>query len=146
MFATRWRPLGDVWSDMGRLHNEMNRAFGKCGEGGRPFVRSYPMLNIWEDKDKLCVEAELPGLTMDDLEIFIEHNLLTIKGERKKPESEEVTWHRQECGYGSFSRTFELPDDVDAEKVSASLRNGILLIEMPRREEVKPKRIEVKAE
>lgn len=146
MLATRWRPFGDVWSEMGRLQNEMNRVFGKGGDAGHAFVRSYPALNIWEDKDKLYVEAELPGFSMDDLEIFIENNLLTIKGERKTPELEDVTWHRQECGYGTFSRTFELPDDVDAEKVEASLRNGILLIELPRREEVKPRRIEVKAE
>jgi HSP20 family protein len=131
---------------MGRLQNEMNRVFGKGGDGSRSFTRSYPALNIWEDKDKLYVEAELPGFSMEDLEIFIENNLLTIKGERKAPEAEDITWHRQECGFGSFSRTFELPDDVDAEKVEASLRNGILLIELPRREEVKPRRIEVKAD
>lgn len=146
MLATRWRPFGDVWSEMGRLQNEMNRVFGKGSDGRQSFVRSYPVLNIWEDKDKLYVEAELPGFSMDDLEIFIENNLLTIKGERKAPELEDVTWHRREAGYGSFSRTFELPEDVDSAQVEAHLRNGILLIELPRREEVKPRRIEVKTD
>jgi len=146
MLATRWRPFGDVWSEMGRLQNEMNRVFGKGSEGSHSFVRSYPVLNIWEDKDKLYLEAELPGFSMDDLEIFIEDNVLTIKGERKAPESEDITWHRCERSFGTFSRTFGLPDDVDSEKVEARLRNGILLIELPRREEVKPRRIEVKAD
>ncbi len=136
----------DPWTAFENMRREMNNWLERSGRTCRRRARSFPVLNIWEDKDKLYVEAELPGFSMDDLEIFIENNLLTIKGERKAPELEDVTWHRRECGYGSFSRTFELPDDVDAEKVEASLRNGILLIELPRREEVKPRRIEVKAD
>jgi HSP20 family protein len=145
MLATRWQPFGDVWCEVNRLHNELNRQFGRCGEGDRSLARSYPALNVWEDQEKLHVEAELPGMEMDDLEILIHGNELTIKGERKKPELKDASWRRRERGFGRFSRALELPDDVDAEKVEAHFRNGVLLIELPKREEAKPRRIEVKA-
>ena len=87
----------------------------------------------------------LSGMEMDDLELLIHGNELTIKGERKKPELKDASWRRRERGFGRFSRVLELPDDVDAEKVEAHFRNGVLLIELPKREEAKPRRIEVKA-
>ncbi len=144
---TRWQPLGDVRNEMNRLHEEMNRLFGRYGNGGREFARNaYPPLNLWEDENNLYFEAELPGFQLADLEIYVNgDNQLSIKGERKPPEMQQGTWHRQERGYGAFSRLMELPNAVNSEKVSANFKNGVLTITLPKRDEVKPRKIEVKA-
>ena len=106
----------------------------------------YPPLNLWEDDNNLYVEAELPELELTDLEIFVNgDNQLSIKGERKQPEQEKGTWHRQERGHGSFSRVGELPQYVDSEKVTAEFKHGVLTITLPKREEAKARRIEVTA-
>lgn len=143
MLATRWEPRS-LWSEMDRLRNEMDRLFG--GNGLRRFSTSvYPPLNLWEDDNNLFVEAELPGFELSELEITVTgDNQLSIKGERKQPEMEKGTWHRQERGYGSFSRMIELPEHVDADKVSAEFQHGVLTVTMPKKEESKPRRIEVK--
>lgn len=145
MFSTRWQPWNEVVSEMNRLQNEMNRVFGRVGNGARPNV--YPALNVWEDDEKLYVEAELPGMELSDLEIYVNSgNLLTIQGQRKEPETAKGTWHRRERGYGKFSRVFELPTEVQPDKVEAHFRHGVLMVVLPKREEVKPRRIEVKVE
>ncbi|MDV6030182.1 MAG: Hsp20/alpha crystallin family protein [Phycisphaera sp. RhM] len=141
MLATRWEP----WTELNRLSREMDRLFSRGTSGSVMGVGNYPALNVWEDDDKLFVEAELPGFSMDDLEIYVTGNQLTLKGERKPPEQEGGTWHRQERGYGKFSRMVELPGDIDSENVSAEFKNGVLLITLPKSEAVKPRRIEVKA-
>ena len=144
---TRWQPFGDVRSEMNRLHDEMNRLFGRYANGGREFSPSgYPPLNLWEDEDHLYVEAELPGFDLNDLEMYVTgENQLSIKGERKRSELGAGTWHRQERGYGAFSRLIELPSPVDSDQVSGEFKNGVLTITLPKKEEVKPRRIEVKA-
>ncbi len=149
---TRWQSLGDVQTEMSRLHDEMNRLFdrwtGRSGNGNRAFGRTvYPALNLWEDEPNLYVEAELPGLALSDLEIYVTgDNQLSIKGERKPSELKEASWHRQERGYGSFSRMIQLPSDVNAEKVSAEFKFGVLTITLPKSEKTKPRRITVKSE
>jgi HSP20 family protein len=136
-------------AEVNRLQDEMNRLFDRWGvSGGRMFSRAvaFPALNIWEDDDNLFVEAELPGLELSDLEIYVSgENQLSLKGERKLPALEKGTWHRQERGYGAFSRLVELPYAVKAERVTAQFRNGVLTITLPKREEVKPRKIEVKS-
>ena len=143
MLATRWEPL----TQMNRLRRDMDRLFDHWGES-RPqqYSRStFPPLNLWENDDNMFVEAELPGFGLDDLEIMVTGgNQLSIQGERKAPELEGGTWHRRERGFGSFSRTIELPGYVDSDKVTAEFKYGILTITLPKREEVKPRRIEVK--
>jgi HSP20 family protein len=105
---------------------------------------AYPAVNLWEEDERFLVEAELPGLAIDDLEIYVDSdNQLTLKGERKAPEHEEVNWHRQERGFGRFSRTLELPSEVDADQVSAEFKYGVLTITLPKKAEVKPRRVEV---
>lgn len=143
MLATRWEP----WTELNRLSRDMDRLFSRGGNDvGRPFgVGTFPALNVWEDDDNVFAEAELPGFQRDDLQIYITGNQLTVKGERRPPEHEQGTWHRQERGYGSFSRMVELPGDVDGDKVSAEFKNGVLNITLPKSEAVKPRRIEVKA-
>lgn len=143
---TRWQPLGDVRTEINRLHDEMNRLFGRYGNGARTLAPvSYPPLNLWEDENNLYLEAELPGFNLDDLEMFVTgDNQFSIKGERKQPELEKGTWHRQERGYGNFSRLLELPSAVDSDKVSGEFKDGVLTVTLPKKEEAKPRRIEVK--
>ena len=147
---TRWYTLGDFRDEMNRLHNEMNRLIGRFDLGdalASVTGTTYPALNLWEDNDSLYAEAELPGMELDDLHIFVNGtNQLSIQGERKQPAADGGTWHRQERGYGKFSRLFDLPADVEATKVKATLKDGILTLVLPKREEAKPRRIAVKAE
>lgn len=147
MRSTRWQPFSDLWSEMNRLQDEMNRVFGRRGNGYGVRAAGFPALDLWQDGENLYVEAELPGMDLNDLEIYVTGgNQLTIKGERKAPTVEGGTWHRQERGYGSFSRLLELPQDVDEENVEAELRNGVLTITLPKREEAKPRKIAVKSD
>lgn len=133
-----------MWSEMNRLRDEMERAFG--GDGLRRVSGSvYPPLNLWGNDEQLVVEAELPGFELNDLEIYVNgDNQLSIQGERKPPTHEGGTWHRQERGFGAFNRMIELPEPVDADKVSAEFKDGVLTITLAKREEAKPRRINVK--
>lgn len=144
MLNTRWLPA----NELSLLRNEMDRLFGRytSGNGNGRGSAAYPALNIWEDNDNLMIEAELAGFAMDDLEMFVTGgNQLSVKGERKPPEVSEGTWHRRERGFGSFSRVVELPHPVNADKVIAELENGVLRMTLPKAEESKPRRIEVKS-
>lgn len=143
---SRWQPFGDLRTEFARLHEEMNRLFDRWGNGMRPFGRSgYPLLNLWEDDNQLYVEAELPGMDLEDLEIYVTgDNQLSIKGQRKQPELQRGTWHRQERIHEPFARLIELPSPVDSEKVSAELKHGVLTVTLPKREAARPRRIEVK--
>lgn len=147
MFATRWQPLNFSTSDWSRLRGEMERAFEHLtGTPLRQFTGSpHPAMNMWEEDEQFLIEAELPGLELEGLEIHVDSdNLLTIKGERKTPELEAGTWHRQERGFGKFSRSLQLPRDVDPDQVIAELKHGVLTITLPKKAEVKTRRIEVK--
>ncbi len=144
---TRWQPNSDWRLEMNQLHDEMNRLFGRYANGAREFSpRGYPPLNMWEDENCYYVEAELPGFDLQDLEIYVTgENQLSIKGERKPPQFEKGTWHRQERGYGSFQRLMNLPNLVDESNVAAEFKQGVLTITIGKKEETKPRRIEVKA-
>ena len=143
MLTTRWQPRA-MWSEMNRLRDEMERAFGGNGNR-RASASAFPALNLWGDDRNLYVEAELPGFELSELEILVSgEGQLSIKGERTPPSHEGGTWHRQERGYGRFGRMIELPDPVDPDHVSAEFKHGVLTITMPKREDVKPRRIEVK--
>jgi HSP20 family protein len=134
---------------MNRLQTEMNRLFDRFGtdNGGRRVAPTYPAMNLWQDADNLYVEAELPGMELSDLEIYVSGgNQLSLKGKREAPSMETGAWHRQERGYGSFTRAITLPHDVDAEKVEAQFNHGVLCVTLPKSEGTKPRRIEVKAD
>ena len=146
MLTTRWQPLVDFQADMNRVRDEMDRAFGRCTGRRLPMAAApFPLLNVWEDDDRTYVEAELPGMELDDLEILVHGDQLSIKGERKAPAKEDGTWHRRERSSGRFSRELQLPEDVDSEGVVAEFKHGVLTVTLPKREEVKPRRIEVQA-
>ncbi|MEK6677104.1 MAG: Hsp20/alpha crystallin family protein [Planctomycetota bacterium] len=132
------------------LRREVNRLFDNVlgtmvGEFPFPVIgqRAFPPVNVWEADENFFAEAEVPGLTMGDVELFVVNNELTIKGERREPES-DVRFHRQERGTGKFARVIRLPLDVDSESVEATLKGGVLTIKLPKAKSVLPRKIEVK--
>ena len=142
--AARWQPFIPLLDQFNQFQNEMNRLVGR-GNGG-PGWAVYPPVNVWEEDDTVFVEAELPGLEINDLEITVTGgNELTLKGQRKPAEAARETWHRQERRFGTFSRTLTLPFVVDPDKVEARLENGVLLVKLAKHESARPRKIAVKA-
>lgn len=104
-----------------------------------------PTVDIYDEGNDIVVKAEVPGIGKDDLEISINQNLLTISGEKKEESKvKEKDYHRIECSYGSFSRSFRLPDDVNVDKVKADFKDGVLEIRVPRTGKTKAKKIAIK--
>lgn len=132
--------------EMERLRREMNRLFEQVDRGtGLNVAGGYPAMNIWSNAEGVVVSAEVPGVNLDDLEISVQGDTLTLKGNRNRPElGEDTVVHRQERGYGQFRRLFQLPYEVEAGEVEATYNNGVLQITLPRAESAKPKKIEVK--
>lgn len=138
--------LGGTLSPLLRLPDDMNRLFEEFFEDMpslRPYGRSFPALNSWEDGDAAYVEAELPGLGMGDIEVLVSGNDVTINGRRTIASPEGATWHRRERSHGEFSRMVTLPWAVDADKVEAKFRDGVLTVTLPKSETHKPKRVKV---
>ena len=151
MTLSRWQPFSSpLWNTLQGLQREMNRVFDRWGQdGGTLFggVAAYPPVNVWEDTDTVFIEAELPGLDLKDLSIYVTGgNQFTLKGERKPHVPEKGVWHRQERSFGQFTRVLTLPVEVNADKVDARFENGVLLIKLPKHESAKPRKITVKAE
>lgn len=149
MLLTRWNPFEGSWlRQMHSLHDDMNRLVNRWNDISNFSldVATFPPLNVWEEHDAFRVEAELPGVTMKDLEIYVTgQNQLTIKGERTEQGPNKAVQHRQERHFGKFVRSLTLPSPVDQNKVDARLENGILKIVLPKHEAAKPRKIEVKA-
>jgi len=142
MVRARWQPL---WNEVQQFQNELNQVFNRVNPAQA--TATYPPLNVWVDDDNIYVEAELPGMTQDQLEIFVsEGNQLTLGGERQLCNLANATWHRQERGHGKFSRTVTLPVMVEADKVEAKLEQGVLQLKLPKSPAARPRRIHVKAE
>jgi HSP20 family protein len=121
----------------------MNRLFG---DSYSRTAREYPAVNLWRGDEDVLLTAELPGLQAGDLDISVQDNTLTLRGERKPDTLQEgETYHRQERGTGSFVRSIQLPFEVDPDKVEARLEKGILRLTLPRAEADKPKKIAVKS-
>jgi len=149
MSILRWHPLGQIWNEFDRAHSEMTRFLeyvdtrGPVAPYGEPVA--YPPLNVWDDNDNIYLEAELPGITLENLEITItDGNRMTLNGQRKPAEVANTTWHRQERSFGSFSRTLTLPVLVDSDRVEAHFELGDLRVTLPKSPKAKPRRIEVK--
>jgi HSP20 family protein len=105
-----------------------------------------PLADIFENDNEVVVKAELPGMAAKDIDIKLENNVLTLRGERKfEKEAKEENYHRVEREYGSFSRVFSLPVTVNPDKVTAEYKDGVLKIVLPKREEIKPKPIKIAA-
>jgi HSP20 family protein len=103
-----------------------------------------PPVDITEDKDRILITAELPGFKEDQIEIQTEDGMLTLRGERKfEKETDGKSYHRVERAYGQFVRSFSLPNNVDREKIRASFHDGLLQVELPKREDARPKNIKI---
>lgn len=133
-----YHPLS-IMDEVDEIAKEFSRRIGFDGN------TLIPHTDMYEEKGKLVVKTELPGINEKDLEVTLEENILTIKAEKKEEVAEDATHHARERYYGKYVRSISLPFHVEGEKVSATFENGILELQLPRAEELKAKRIEVKA-
>ena len=139
----------DPFREMRSLQDEVNRlfssSFNRAGDNEMMRGSWSPSVDIYENKDQIVLEAELPGMKPEDVTISIENNVLTIHGERKfEKKDEKDNFHRVERSYGSFTRSFTLPPTVSSEAANAVFENGLLRLTLAKREEAKPRRIEIK--
>ena len=140
MFWPITNDYADPFESLRGLQREMNKLFESAGEDAFP-------VNIYGKEDEVLLTAELPGMEAADINLSVEGDTIKIEGERKTETHTDLkTWHRRERGTGKFVRAFRLPYDVDASKISAKYKNGILSVSMPRAEASKPKKIAVAAE
>ena len=144
MAIVRWEPFRDMLASQREFDRLFREAFSPATDGELSTRTWAPPVDIYEDGDSLVLKAELPGVNPDDVDIRVENNTLYLKGERKfEKEVKEQNYHRVERSYGSFTRTFSLPNSIDADKVAANYKNGVLVLTMPKKEEAKPKTIKV---
>ena len=151
MRLERWRPFGESqsrWEGVTDMQQEMNRLFDSFF--GRPATMMtgdrlwLPLVDMFETKDDLHVTFEVPGVREKEVNVSITGDLLTVKGERKwDKEQADESYHRLERVYGKFERSLALPVPVQADKVKASYRDGVLEIRLPKAEEIKPKEIKI---
>ncbi len=148
----RWTPrqlaMRAPWRELERLRSHLEGMYETLSDGVESFRRGgpgvYPALNLSEDDDNLYVTAELPGVVSDDIELSVQGEGLTIRGERKIPEADqEVNYHRREREAGFFRRVINLPVKIDNQNVRASVKSGILNITLPKAVEVKPRQIPI---
>jgi HSP20 family protein len=142
MAITRWDPFREVAA----LQNRMNSLFRDLNDGDSPLTTAsfVPAVDIYEDEKKVLLKLEVPGLEEKDLDVSVENNTLTVKGERKfEKEEKEENFHRIERRYGSFYRAFTLPTTVDTEHVEADYKAGVLKLELKKKPEAQPKQIKV---
>jgi HSP20 family protein len=138
----------DLMRELASMQDRMNRIWGSVYDRGREDVSGgawVPPVDIYESADKeIVLKAELPGLKREDIDLSVENNTLTIRGERRPDDGlEQAQFHRRERVAGACSRSFTLPNTVDAGRVKAEFRDGILTVRLPRREEAKPRQIAV---
>ena len=141
----RWEPLREMEDFQNRLSTLFGRPLRR-GNGREEITLPdwTPLADITEDEKEYLIKAELPEMKREDVKVTVENGVLTISGERKfEKEEKKRKYHRVERGYGTFMRSFTLPDDADASKVKAEFKNGLLTVRVPKSEQAKPKQIEV---
>ncbi len=149
MAIVRWEPFRDLVSIQGRMNRLFDEAFrGATRQSGDEEEWSLgswaPAVDIFEQDGNIVLKAELPGVDSKDVDVRVENSVLTLRGERKLDnEVKKESYHRVERAYGSFSRSFTLPSVVDTEKIKADYRDGVLRVNLPKREEAKPKQISI---
>jgi HSP20 family protein len=149
MSITRYDPF----RELRLLQDEVNRLFssnlsrGSYDDEGLMRGAWTPSVDIYENKDQIVLEAELPGMNREDFELSVENNVLTLRGERRFEKKDDTdNYHRVERAYGAFTRAFTLPQSVSAENATAEYKNGVLRVALQKREEVKARRIEIAGE
>jgi HSP20 family protein len=145
MMYRRYR-VPSTWREMDRLQREMNRLFEDYSPLRQRSAPSYPALNVWSNEEGLLVTAEVPGVSPEDIDVNVVGETLTLSGVRKPDDLKEgARYHRQERGYGKFSRTLQLPFPVSVPKIEATFKQGVLNVRLPRAEQDKPRKITVKS-
>lgn len=146
--VTRWDPFKELDELQGRLSTLFGRApVRKEGEREERMTLTdwAPLVDVIEDENEYLVKAELPEVKKEDVKIAVQDDVLTMSGERSQEKEEKgKKFHRIERAYGSFSRSFTLPEDADASKITADFKNGVLTVHLPKSERAKPKSVEVK--
>jgi HSP20 family protein len=141
-YLSRWEPFRDLvsaWTDMDRFFNTY---FGRYPEERDSFWT--PAIDIEENNGNIMVRAEIPGMKKEDIKVLVRDNMLSVSGERKQEkEIKNKTYHRIERCYGKFVRNITLPSEVDAAKIKATYKDGVLNVTLPKPESIKPKEIDV---
>ncbi|MGD0697498.1 MAG: Hsp20/alpha crystallin family protein [Terriglobia bacterium] len=145
MAIVRWEPFRDLVATQDRFNRLFNEALSPLFEGSAAGTQNWaPAVDIYENDQNVVLKAELAGVDPKDVEVRVEDGTLYLKGERKyEKEVKEENYHRIERSYGSFMRSFPLPNSVDADKAAADYKNGVLTLTLPKREESKPKAIKI---
>jgi HSP20 family protein len=137
-----WNPLASVQDQVRAVDRAMNRWSQLANDERAP---GLPAVDVWAKEDEVIVEAELPGVAAEDVDISVEGDVLTLRGKRNAPAEDEARPYRQERGHGEFSRSFRLPFRVEPNAVDARFANGVLEVKLPRAEADRPRRIAVQA-
>lgn len=145
MAIIRWDPFRDLITIREKMNRLFEEAFSSRTEEKDLIGSTWtPSVDIYEDENSLVLTAEIPGIDEKDIEIKIEDSTLTLKGERKfEKEAKEENYHRIERAYGSFHRSFTLPNYIDQDKIEAEHESGVLKITMPKKSELKPRSIKI---
>jgi HSP20 family protein len=145
MAMSRWDPFRELSS----IQNELNRLFGRTFSAETSEAREAawaPAIDVAETQDRFVITAELPGVEPTDVDISVENSVLTLRGDRRfYQETNEEDFHRIERRFGVFARSITLPSTADPERIRASFDAGLLTIEVPKKEEAKPRKIQIKA-
>lgn len=143
MAITRWSPFQDIYTLQNRL-NSLMRDVSRDEDETLTSSAFVPPVDVYEDANHIVLKLEVPGMHLDDFDIQLENQTLTVRGERKfEKETKEENYHRLERRYGSFARGFTLPNTIDPEAVKANYDAGVLTVEIGKRAEAKPKQIKV---
>lgn len=146
MAMQRWDPWTDLQDVERRMADMMRFPLTSWWRTPSTQLAWAPPVEVYEKDDKVMVKAEVPGMTKDDIDVSVQGDMLTISGEKKtESEVKEQDYYRSEFSYGRFSRSVALPTAVDASKVEANYNNGVLEISLPKSEEAKPRKIEIKS-
>jgi HSP20 family protein len=146
-FVRRSRGGRSSWTEMERFQQEMNRLFSSTFSDTRVQTPSrFPAMNVWTNEEGVVVTAELPGVNAEDVDISVVNDILTVSGSRQPDELQTgERYHRRERNFGRFSRTFQLPFQVDTNAVDAMLEKGVLHVSLPRAESDKPRKIAIQS-
>lgn len=146
---TTWDPLRELEDFSNRLSGFFQNRLGGFGNGGSDWLsRSEwtPRVDITEDEKEYVIKADLPDVAKEDVKVTVENNVLLIRGERKfEKEEKNKRYHRVERSYGTFLRSFRLPDDADGSKIRADFKSGVLKVTLPKSEKATPKQIEIQS-
>lgn len=149
MAIVRWEPFRNMVTLQDRINRMFDDAFSRSGEREEEAVIAdwRPSVDIYDNASAIVIKTELPGVSKEDVSVEVTENVLTLKGERKiEKEEADGIYYRKERLYGKFQRSFTLPVETDAEKIKASYRDGVLILEVPKPEEKKPKQIAINIE